>query len=52
MKRVLQAAAGGILFGFGLGFGFEEFWVLSIAFYSASCLSLWLFIRASLRRYC
>lgn len=50
--NILRALLAGMLFGFGIGSGLQEMWLLSIGFYSASCLSLWLFVRASLRRCC
>ncbi|HEY2361230.1 MAG TPA: hypothetical protein VGK36_08950 [Candidatus Angelobacter sp.] len=52
IRNLFQAIVAGVLFGFGLGSGLQEMWLLSIVFYAASCISLWLFIRAALRRIC
>jgi hypothetical protein len=50
MKRIAVALVSGILFGFGVGAGMEEMWLMSIAFYCAAILGLGLFVRNSLRR--
>jgi hypothetical protein len=50
ISGTLRTLLVGILFGFGMGSGLEEMWLLAVVFYAASFLSLWLFIRASLRR--
>jgi hypothetical protein len=52
MIGILQAAISGALLGFGVGAGLFEMWTVSISFFTASGVGLWLFIRSHLRRIC
>lgn len=50
MSRILNALLSGLCLGFGIGSAFLEYWLMSLLFFVATAVTLFFFIRASLRR--